>query len=1075
MFGQFAKNNLGSAGTDPTLAIAPESLLARSELQDTLPLNSPSSSSNPPPPPNNIAPENLRFGLNRSKYSLSDTLQVTSGWVYDGDGGDDLASVNFELIENGNSLGMVGNGTNFTTATWNDRWASFNFQLDLNSLSLTGGTYQVIGQARDNLGATSNLFQRSFLIESPQTNNAPKSLQFNLSQGTYQATDTLQIKSGWVNDKDGASELTNVVFSLWKNGSEIDSQSLNTLSPATWDDRWANFSYDYDIANLGLDAGDYTLRGIAYDQWQANSNTFEKAFKIASSTPINQQPKSLQFRLDKSNYSVSDSVILKQGWVMDEDGASDLDKISLSLWKDGNKVRDIGEITNLTPATWSDRWASFTETYTLNSWGIGSGDYTLQATAYDLGGLASDQFERTFSIDPVAIDLKANSFDITSNSTNSGTSVTANFQLQNTGNSDVGAFRVGFYLSTDETITVNDKLLNFLDISTLGAQELTSTLSQVLNLPESDDPFWQGNGNYYIGIIVDDLNAIAEGDENNNARFDVVDININQPSRDLRGESFSLNASTFNAGDSFDYTWEIKNVGTERLENIKIGFYISSDSTITTDDRLFRWSSLSGLSAGQSWGTTSLGAKLPDKFSSDAWIHGSGTYYIGMIVDYENTIGEDIESNNSSRGIGIDLAEIQVDNTGIFNTTGNNDIDSLLNEGRRYWEGGAGSSSPNTITYSFYQNSSGAYYGGEENVSEVDADIKNNVREILSNISKFVNLDFQEVADNSNSYGVMRFMFSTSADYAYAYLPGSSEVEGDVFLNPNVDRNTSNWFGKGFGSHGYNSLIHEIGHALGLKHPGNYNGSAPSPFLDGAQDNNANTVMSYNFTGAKPITAMSYDIRNLQYLYGAKDFNNGNTTYTFNEVDNYSIGGQSFGSTTDKIKQTVWDSGGLDIFDASNLSLNQTYRFDLREGGLITTQSSYDSINYSDVGGRGNFSTSDEGTAIAFGTAIENLITSRSNDYVIANTANNLFSGYNKGNNWGDDIFELTDSADLLDLSSYGLADLSENMMGNDLKLNLGTDGSITFKNYFSTNDSIRTKIGTQSYIYNQVSGWQIA
>jgi hypothetical protein len=46
---------------------------------------------------------------------------------------------------------------------------------------------------------------------------------------------------------------------------------------------------------------------------------------------------------------------------------------------------------------------------------------------------------------------------------------------------------------------------------------------------------------------------------------------------------------------------------------------------------------------------------------------------------------------------------------------------------------------------------------------------------------------------------------------------------------------------------GYAILLHEVGHILGLKHPGNYGVAAcEEPYLDSELDNNRNTVMSYN-------------------------------------------------------------------------------------------------------------------------------------------------------------------------------------------------------------------------------------
>ncbi len=178
------------------------------------------------------------------------------------------------------------------------------------------------------------------------------------------------------------------------------------------------------------------------------------------------------------------------------------------------------------------------------------------------------------------------------------------------------------------------------------------------------------------------------------------------------------------------------------------------------------------------------------------------------------------------------------------------------------------------ITYSFYDDSNGGqYYGAERNVGEVSEKVKKDVRHILENIfDPLLDVDFVEVEDSSSSYGLIRVMKSNGPKYAYAYYPfaddsnvgNRQDLAGDVHLKLKYDGSggTNNFQG-GPGSHGYLTLIHELGHAVGLKHP--HEGKKKLPE---AEDNTRNTVMSYNFD-FKAETLMPYDVKALQYMYGA--------------------------------------------------------------------------------------------------------------------------------------------------------------------------------------------------------------
>ena len=107
---------------------------------------------------------------------------------------------------------------------------------------------------------------------------------------------------------------------------------------------------------------------------------------------------------------------------------------------------------------------------------------------------------------------------------------------------------------------------------------------------------------------------------------------------DLTVDYLSASWTTADAGDSKSISTRIKNEGDASSGSFRWGLYLSTDTTITTNDiQLDTWSQ-SSISAGSSRSSTKS-VTIPSSITGDY-------YYVGMIVDINSQVSESDESNN---------------------------------------------------------------------------------------------------------------------------------------------------------------------------------------------------------------------------------------------------------------------------------------------------------------------------------------------------------------------------------------------------------------------------------------------
>ena len=266
------------------------------------------------------------------------------------------------------------------------------------------------------------------------------------------------------------------------------------------------------------------------------------------------------------------------------------------------------------------------------------------------------------------------------------------------------------------------------------------------------------------------------------------------------------------------------------------------------------------------------------------------------------------------------------------------------------------------------------------------------LREVLDTIEAVIDVDFNFTTSQTNAE--FRLVTQNSASYAGIMYPADQGSNAGIGA---FNRQAPGWDGFSGGGleqggRGFQLILHELGHGLGLAHPHDFGGdsarlrgvtSSTGDYGDFDLNQGVFTNMSYNdgYPSLGQTTPDRYgatgnyspiDIGQLQSYYGANTTTNGgNDTYVL-----------PTGSGSGTYYSAIWDTGGSDeIVHSGNIAAT----LDLRPATLVY-----------EVGGGGFVSRAAGafgGFTIANGVQIEHATGGNGDDTLIGNAVGNRLTG----------------------------------------------------------------------------------
>ncbi|MCF4969077.1 CARDB domain-containing protein [Nostoc sp. CMAA1605] len=217
-----------------------------------------------------------------------------------------------------------------------------------------------------------------------------------------------------------------------------------------------------------------------------------------------------------------------------------------------------------------------------------------------------------------------------------GSTIALSYQVRNQGLGNAVASTTRFYLSRDTAFGTDDVLLGSDAVNSIAAGVVSSETASIVIANSI------AAGNYHLLFRTDADSTVAEGNENNNVVSSAITIN----SADLIIQNPTAPTTT-SVGSTIALSYQVRNQGAGNAVASTTRFYLSRDTTFSTDDVLLGSDAVNSIAAG------AVSSETASILIANS-IAG-GNYHLLFRTDADGTVAEGNETNNVvSKAITID-------------------------------------------------------------------------------------------------------------------------------------------------------------------------------------------------------------------------------------------------------------------------------------------------------------------------------------------------------------------------------------------------------------------------------------